>query len=440
MRILAFNHFFEHDLAALRDRLGPDDVMDVVSYRRLHRIARRHFPESAFGALDEAFAPSLDDGWRRYRRAAVRFADWLASAHRPTVFVVPNDTFFYLRPVIGRMQDLGVKTVCVQKETTLAPLTLDVDSQVIRRYVPVMTDAMAVCSERHREFAIRCGAIPETVSVTGQPRFDVYARAREIGPPGGRPPRLLYLSFDDLAYLPADAERTGLGTWRPLRHEVEGVLARLAEAGTWHVVAKTHPQQLALDDRLGPSVERAPRGADTRRLIMDADAVLGFQTTALFEAAVAGRPILYAGWGPVYDEMLSLLIPFHEHPELLTRVASADELRARLEAGDPTLLPVPGPSAQALAEEHLGPVDGHATERVLEIVRAYSGAGPERPPRPAAGNVAVAAGRGVLAPALRGGGWVMNRVGQVRLGGALERRAGDWGQEGGEALAVTARR
>src|SRR5438270_10614241 len=178
MHVLAFDHFFDQDLDALKSALDPSDALDVIPYRRLHKLAQAHFPESAFATLDAAFAPVVEASWDSYLPVAEAFAAWLASAYRPSVFVVPNDNFFYLRPVIASFRARGVPTVVVQKETTIAPLTMDEDSEVIRRYVPFMADVMTVCSERHRQFAIRCGALPEQVIVTGQPRFDVYAAAR----------------------------------------------------------------------------------------------------------------------------------------------------------------------------------------------------------------------------------------------------------------------
>ena len=36
--------------------------------------------------------------------------------------------------------------------------------------------------------------------------------------------------------------------------------------------------------------------ADVRPLIVAADVTVGFQSTALLEAMLAGRPVLYTGW------------------------------------------------------------------------------------------------------------------------------------------------
>ena len=431
MRILAFDHFFDQDLDALRAGLGPGEDLHVLPYRRLHKRARAHFPAAAFDTLDAPFAAGMDARWRSYLPVARRFASWLAAAYRPSVFVVPNDNFFYLRPVIERLRSLGVPAVVVQKETTIAPLTMDVDSEVIRRYVPFMCDVMTVCSDRHREFAVRCGAAPQQVVVTGQPRFDLYAqaRARRAGPVSSRP-TVLYLSYDDLSYLPGDGS---LGSWHQLRVETERVLGELAAAGVIDVVAKLHPQQQATDDDLGPAAHRARRGADTRALIAQADVVVGFQTTALFEAAVAGRPIVYPAWGPVYEAAEDLLIPFAESRELVHHATAADQLRAMLT--DTSVLTAPGPAGRAEAEAHLGPVDGGATARVLEVVRRFAGPGPA-PATVSVTSLARAAAKTVAGPVATAGAAVLRRTGRSDLADGADRQAGYWVQEGREAWRI----
>jgi hypothetical protein len=443
VELVAFNHFFDQDLAALDEGLGRDEVMVSIPYQRLHKVARTVFPPAAFAGIDAAYRPEFTDRWPPYEHLAHRFAEWLTAAYEPSAFVVPNDGFFYLRPVIERLIELAIPTVTVQKETTIAPLTMEEHSQAVRRSTAPIAEVMTVCSERHREYALRSGAPPDKVIVTGQPRFDVYGRARAAGRhrhDSGGMPMLLYLSFDDLAYLPADAERRGIGTWRTLRRDVESVLGRMATEGCWRIVAKTHPQQLALDDDLGPDVVRSPRGTDVRRLIVEADAVLGFQTTGLFEAAVAGRPVIYTAWGETYEETRELLIPFHEHPEMAYHVRDPRALEALLRRGIDGL-DRPGPAALRTAEHHLGPVDGRATERVLDIVRAVAGSGPSGPPPPVpSSTLRRASVRAAGAPLARAVAAGCALVGQDALAGGIRRNAGYWAQEGDEAGRIRRRR
>jgi hypothetical protein len=311
----------------------------------------------------------------------------------------------------------GVPTVVVQKETTLSESGLHEHARHVGQRVPFASAHQAVCSERQRQFWINAGTDPSRITVTGQPRFDIYARARTARRSVGAP-RLLYLSYDDTAYLPSDYGLAYSGTWRELRRETEMVIAEMAESGSWTVTVKNHPQQAPAEEWLGRRVHRVRRTTDTRRLITEADAVVGFQTTAVFEAAAAGRPVIYPAWGDVFLEVRDTLVPLHEHPELAHHVASSEDLRAALQ-GVP---PPPTVDATASYEHHLGPVDGRATERVLDLLRAHAVTTPEhRRPQPTAGSRLLQAGTRSGAAALRFAGKSVDRAGRAELGDRLGR-------------------
>ena len=67
----------------------------------------------------------------------------------------------------------------------------------------------------------------------------------------------------------------------------------------------------------------APASADARRLILAADVVVGFQTTAMIEAAVAGKPVVYTGWDPEERRLADRLTPFDEIDPPITVVRDA---------------------------------------------------------------------------------------------------------------------
>jgi hypothetical protein len=424
MRTLALDHFFRQDLEAIRIALQPGDTLDVIPYQALRRMAVRVFPAAAFTGVERAFAPDMAESWRRYEPIVDRFADWVVAAYRPNVFVVPSDVFFYLRPMITRLRGLGIPTVVVQKETTISPMVMEVHATEVGRSVPFMSDLMTVCSDRHRDFWLRSGAPPEKIRVTGQPRFDGYRSA----PPSSRAgalPRLLYLSYDDVAYLPADLGGAADGsTWRQLRRETEEVLA--AASADWHITAKRHPSQPASDDWLGKGVDRAAQDADTPTLILDSDVVVGFQTTALLEAALAGRRVLYAAWGETYEASRELLIPYDSYAGAVSHVRSPDEL-GELLRGEVTSIPRPTSAGIKTIEAHLGPTDGLASQRVVSLLRSSASSSVVVPTIPTrrvrmgtiiglAGRLVAVVGR-LAKPVWKHGGRVA-----ARLGGELRQR------------------
>lgn len=404
MQILAVDHFYDQDLQALVKALRPEDAFHVIPATRFRRLAERAFPVEAFATPGGPFAADLAPCWRQFTPKAERLADWLLAAYLPDVFVLPSDSLFYLRPIISRLAVLGVPTVVVQKETTITSDTMEAFSQEVGRYLPFMSCLMTVCSERQREFWVRSGAEPARLIVTGQPRFDVYRWSKERAQTD-KPPVLLYLSYDDDAYVPPYSfSAPGDNTWRGQRRETEEVLAQLAEGG-WRIVAKRHPQQLARDDWLGPRVERADSNSDTRLLIVAADVVVGFQTTALFEAALAGKRTVHAGWGNLYERVRPDLIPFQDHPGAVTHVGSPGELARALENWQ--ALPRPDEAALFPITEHLGPCDGKAGDRVVAILRDLGERASPTPALPTSHRRerALALLRGAVAHAAPAGTW-----------------------------------
>ena len=106
--------------------------------------------------------------------------------------------------------------------------------------------------------------------------------------------------------------------------------------------------------------------------------MVGFQTTALYEAVAARRQVIYAAWGEAYEEYRNGLIPFHEAPhECVVHAESGQMLAAMLtDNGTP-----PAEGCASWYETALGSVDGHATDRVagrLAVIAAEWSATDER--------------------------------------------------------------
>lgn len=365
LRIVAFDHFYWQDLDALEKVLRPEESLIRIDYRRLHRTARRHFSDEAFVGLANAYRAKEDEAWATYVPFAERFAERILVAHRPNVFVVPSDSFFYLRPVIRRLQELGLPCVVVQKETTISPMVMQSHSEEVSEYVPFMSDWMTVCSERHKDFWIRSGSESDRIVVTGQPRFDPYGHPAQVG--AGRK-ILLYLSFDDVAYLPGDRGWDSEDNWREFRREVEETLALATSLG-YRVLAKRHPQQKDQGGWLGNEVTWLEPCADTREAISTSDVVVGFQTTGLFEAMAAGKSVVYPAWGSVFERNRDILIPFHDFDGALVYANSPSKLRESLSFG---ALASDTQLRSKIIGEHLGPIDGHASERVLHLLRNWA--------------------------------------------------------------------
>ena len=233
----------------------------------------------------------------------------------------------------------------VQKETTISQATMETFSREVGAAAPFISDFMTVCSERQREFWVRAGADAGVIEVTGQPRFDVYATANEESP--STPRRVLFLTYALDAYVPGAGRGDGSLAWHSLREETEAALLEQVRAGACELVVKCHPQQgrAAEARRLaalaGPlwnhGISIAAQDADTRDVIMAADVVVGFQTTALYEAVAARRNVIYAAWGAAYERHRAGPARVRGHAVLLRRVPPRGD--DRLHAPHPRLAP-----------------------------------------------------------------------------------------------------
>lgn len=379
MRLLVLDHFYAHDIEALADALAPGETLRAMPYEELRTEAMRIFPEAVAAGLE----PFTRDEFAAHReRFAAHLRRLLADEFVRSpfdAFVVPSDSFFYVRAAPQACRALGVSFFCVQKETTISPNTMVAHAEETRRYAPFIADHMVVCSERHKEFWIRAGTDPERIEVTGQPRFDLYWQPHRW-PSRAAPERTaLFFSYMLDAYHPE--EGTAVPAWERLHLETEAGLWELARQG-WRIVIKPHPQQevatlaARIRDELSPEV--APRvrlagGAeDARRLVVTSDVVVGFQSTALIETLAAGVPVVYTGWDPLAAELRERLIAFDAWEGALTVVRDPVHLTAAiLEAAEREPSDADRALRARVVADELGPIDGHAAERALAVVREH---------------------------------------------------------------------
>jgi hypothetical protein len=375
VRVLAMDHYFDQDLCALETHPGLS--VRRFPYQRLRNPALRMLGSAVATGLQAYNRHDLQGARQRYAAWLRVEVQRLYLEQAFDVIVLPSDAFFYVRSLPAAAHHLGVPVVVVQKETSISVDTMEEHSQVMRVNAPPAADFMTVCSERHREFWLRAGASENLIEVTGQPRFDLYASQRPR--PMSARKRVLFLAYELDAYVPGVGQGAGLRTWEGLRDSTEAVLVSMVRSGRCEVVVKCHPQQKHRIEKArwtrtaGPfwnhGLTIAEADADTRSLILGADVVVGFQTTALYEAVAAARSVVYAAWGEEYERFRSKLLPFHEAPASCVRQASSAEHLAELLGGD---LQVPVELCRTWYEAALGPVDGHATERVAHRLQVIS--------------------------------------------------------------------
>ena len=382
MRLLCIDHGFAQDIQAMRDSAGSNYCWSIP-FERFFTHAKRIFDEEVLTGLEAYFKPEHEEARQRYAKLVRRKIERLYRIYRFDAVLAPSDTFFWIRAVTRACQDLGIPMVVLQKEATIPPGWLEGPAQEWCEVSPFIADYMLVSSVNHRQFWLNGGVDPDIVAVTGQPRFDIYARPerwrswQEMGVGLDDKPTVLFLTYDANVYLPI-IDRTGLAPWAQLREETEQVLLDVARRGLANVLLKSHPQpgedqsaHLAELARTPGVVHLDPQG-DVRHYIANSDVVVGFQTTALMEALAVGGHVIYTWWTDPTLEYESALIPFHEETAALEVAQSPNELTAAIERGlrEPRGSGFRNDAARDLVQRFLGPIDGHAGERCWDEVAA----------------------------------------------------------------------
>lgn len=368
LRVLALDHYFDQDLRALEAHRHLE--VRRFPYQRLRSRAVRVMGREVGRGLHNYNRVDLAGARGRYAAWLLREVRNLYLERAFDVMVLPSDTFFYVRTLPAAAHRLGVPVAVVQKETSISSATMETFSSEVRTEAPFVSDLMTVCSERQRDFWIRAGTPGHRIVITGQPRFDIYASTRAMT--AAPRPRVLFLTYALDAYVPGAGRGKGLRVWEPLRDATERVLLDLARVGACDVVIKCHPQQdhRAESGRVarlaGPAWNHAVRvaadDADTRELILASDVVVGFQTTALYEAVAARRRVIYAAWGTQFESLRSDLLPFDQAPKTCVAHANSPELLTAMLTGSK---PPSSAACQPWYEHAIGRVDGHATDRVV---------------------------------------------------------------------------
>lgn len=387
MKFLVIDHYFQHDIESLC-HVASGHELRVWPASRLGQLAGRYFPPSVFSSLlGEAYAlPEYAEARQRYLFAARRVLHRIYMTFPFDGIISPSDTIFYLRAWVEAVHELGLPFIVLQKETAISPYTMNEDARGIGQSLPFIGDLMLVCSEHHKQFWLNAGANGNKIVVTGQPRFDFYSR-QDLWQPREKIgfavpancPSILFFSYDLGAYSP---DGVAAPTWKQLRTETEEVLIGLAQQGYYNVIVKPHPQQQGIPayrDHLralagsqwDKTVQLVPGDSDARQLIVNANVVVGFQTTALFEALAAGKHVVYTFWSTPAHEFVADLLPFHEMEGALTVACSPSDLKRLLLSMSESKLDVQQPKRQSEVVKQLGPLDGHAAERCLKLIEEY---------------------------------------------------------------------
>ncbi|RYZ81978.1 MAG: hypothetical protein EOP04_22950, partial [Proteobacteria bacterium] len=295
------------------------------------------------------------------------------------------------------LQEDGYPILVQDKEGTLAPGAFsDELSAVIKERYPPIADLYMFWNESHRDFWVGVGLPKEKAVITGQPRSDFFFHpnrwpSKEELALDPKKKLLLFFVYDSEAYANSiDPSLQFLARpWSQLRTETFVELKRLLDGQKdLEIIVKAHPQQTDLadvrremDSIFKGQVELRTGSSQASHLIANADVIVGFQTTAMMEAMFTQKPIIYAGWGPLADQLDSYLIPI-KNSGGCESPSSAEEFGAELMRAVGGNTPVSEEMLRKRKEFrkiYFDLADGKVCERVLSLVESKITASSKRP-------------------------------------------------------------
>ena len=390
-RILIINHHFNQDIDALQFSIGDSFELKVISADMFSVPARKHFPPEFFsGDLSEYHKEQYDESRKQWANIARKILYDIYMLYSFDAIVSPSDTFYYIRDVIQASREMGIPFVVLQKEHYMSPKSLSEHSMLIKQYVPFISDYMTVCSRMSKHFWELAGTPPKQIAVIGQPRFDFYKQPErwlnwlDLGLSlNNNLPTILFFSYDLGAYF-EEFMITGTKPWLQLREETENILFDYVKKGKINLIIKPHPQQdpndieyvknrviQSCDNLYGKRILLLEGSFDTRQLIVNADIVVSFQTTALLEAIAVNKKVIYTFWTEKVKEVEPLLLPYHKYPEFIDCAFDSNSFREILDKHtinyktENSLATV---KQNKLIDLYLGPIDGFSSKRFFDII------------------------------------------------------------------------
>lgn len=384
--ILILNHFYGQDIKALQ-LANPGVNLVPVESGEVFQAARMFFSPAVMGLL----AAYTDEDPRRRAEYREVCADLLRALQRRCgsidLIVTASDIFYWIREFIGVARESGIRTVVLDKEGTISPHDFEFESARIRRFAPPMSDHICVWSAGQKEFWLKVGAREESITITGQPRSDLFFRdaagdeAELVGLFERQAPLITFFTYFDTAYIPIPLVREQGLTWARMKQETHEILLRCARTfPAFNFVIKTHPQQPDLQDIRRRYAHRnlAVVGGSTlaNALLRRSELIIGFQTTVLIEAMLLEKPVIYTAWDLTIPRVVDHLLPFHASggaviAESAEAFASLCENFCRGDRAAFVLSAAQQRERAAFVGRYIHQPDGHASERVFHVLQRF---------------------------------------------------------------------
>lgn len=324
LNLLFVNHNFDQDIESILNA-NEKHCIKIIDYKKTFWIASCFFkPYERDGDIPYE-DKRLSINRNNYKKEANKIVKFILEHFPLDAMILPSDSFFWIREVIYLLKEKNIPTIVIDKEGIISPYFFKVHPLEIRQRFPFISDWIIVWSKRQKDFWMRSGVAENQIKIVGQPRSDFFYRKdkwlskKELDLAQDKKV-VLFFTYDKDAYIPKEIFENGEVSWEEMREETHNVIIKLAKMyPDVQFVVKLHPQQTDISyinkffSRTHLNNIKIIGGASlSNQLLVNADIIVGFQTTGMIEAMLLDKPILYTFWGNSIAVLMDEIIPFHK--------------------------------------------------------------------------------------------------------------------------------
>ncbi|MBN8195907.1 hypothetical protein [Thalassospira povalilytica] len=284
-------------------------------------------------SLDHYFDKKYNKGRKKFREYCLKVFKVISKEYKIDTFVMPKVNDDWAVDCIMALNEGGYKLLVDDRESIITSQRMKVVAPKLKELLNIKFDRLLVHNELHKKLFLDAGVPEKLIEVNGMPQTD-YWFSQKCWKDGksihsnisSEKIKILYFSFGPRTYMNfyyGDEKRD----WSSLCADYHDVILKILEESSDRVqiIYKTGGKPLR---DLYPGFETFQAGAkryienhsllmldgsySSFDLIRNCDLVLGFQTSGLLEAMFTDVPIVYGGWGELFDEIKDTLLPLHE--------------------------------------------------------------------------------------------------------------------------------
>jgi hypothetical protein len=261
-----------------------------------------------------------------YKKDLVKISNDLKSFINSDKIILTKINDDWTIQLVTVLTDTGWQTIVYDREGTVTPKRLEYVPEILSKF-DIRCSAVITYNDIHSEFFQKVkeyGHMQGDIIVNGNPLSDYWFQndieKETIIEGKNRGKTFLYFSFGPKNYVnyyyDNDPE-SATYNWTPMLSEIHNIFhehfLNSNDVLIYKIGHKSHRDYFSEVNKLKKieNVKILDDKYDTYKLISEADAIIGFQTTGLIEAMYTDKPIIYCGWGETYEKIKDTLIDYH---------------------------------------------------------------------------------------------------------------------------------